>query len=149
MKRPTGVTVLSWLAIIAGAAEALASLGYLGFSAMVIPFVTVGSLASYGVAVVTLFGLGMLALGIAAVVFGIGALGLRSWAWPLGVTVFGIDALLAVVEIAFAGTAGLTVGVLGGLLLAIGIVTYLNTDKVRGVFGRSHHEPHATLPTAA
>ncbi len=152
MKRPLGVSIIAWLAIVAGAIEALISFGYLGFSQLLIPGFTLGSLAAYGALLVGSVGVALLVLGIVGIVFGIGALGLRSWAWMTGVILYGLNALLAVVTWFMTGFVGVTLFSVVGVVISVAIVAYLYTADAREAFGRVHHgmdSSHTTHATPA
>lgn len=130
-RRSVGITVLAVLAIIYGVLQFLGGLSLIGISAFAIPGLEVAaSLESIGIAA------GVVSLVVSAlfIAFGAGALGLRSWSWTLGVTLFGIMVLASIVGM-FSGemTIGLAVA---AVLFAIGLV-YLLTDDVRTAFG--HH----------
>ena len=85
MKRPTGVTVLGVLAIVGAVFGLLGALPLMGISGL--GFLSLGSASSSGVAFgSTLFmGIGviMLVSAVVQLVFGVGALQLKSWAWTL------------------------------------------------------------------
>jgi hypothetical protein len=132
MKRPVGITILAILAIIGGVLQLLGGLSFLGITALAVPGLEAAGLAEG-------FGLGagtvLIIMSVLSVVFGIGALMLRSWAWTLGVVLFGIS-LVANLVIMFMG--GLTVSVVVSALIAAGIIAYLYTDSVRTAFGHEH-----------
>jgi hypothetical protein len=139
MKRPTSMTVIAWLAIVAGALEAFLSTAYFGLSSLFLGAVTVtpltSSLASFSFAI----GISLLVLGVLAVVFGIGALSQRSWAWMLGIVTFALTAIAGVSYMLILGVAGVTVASVLGLVLSIAIVAYLFTETGREALGHSHH----------
>lgn len=130
-RRPVGVTVLAVLAIIYGALQLLGGLSLIGVTLFAVPGLEVSAfLESIGIAA----GVVSLILAAAFIVFGVGALGLRTWSWTLGVSLFGIMVLASIVGM-FTGqfTAGLVVA---AVLFAVALV-YLLTDDVRDALG--HH----------
>ena len=149
MKRPSSLAFIGWLAIIAGAVEAIVSLAYLGISGLVVPFVTVPALAVGG----TMTGIGLVTLlfGVLGITFGVGALQERSWSWAYGISLYVLNAVLAVVLMGVAGlSAGLTIGTVGGLIVSVVILGYLYSETVREALGHSaHHGPTMQHPTPA
>ena len=141
MKRPMGVTVLAVLAIIGGVLQLLAGLVLLGITGLIsIPGLTAATTALYaGAGFVVLGGIVMLALGALTVAFGVGALGLRSWAWTMGVVVSGLDVLTAVYSIVIAGfTTAAVISSLPILIIAGVVLGYLYSHGVREAFGHEH-----------
>ena len=141
MKRPIGVTVLAVLAIIGGVLQLLASLVMLGITGLVsIPGLTAATGALYAGAGFVLFGgIVMFVLGLLTLAFGIGALGLRSWAWTTGVVVSALDVLTAIYSMIVAGfTAAAVLGSLPVLIIAGVVLGYLYSHDVRVAFGHEH-----------
>jgi len=138
MKRPTGVTVIAVLAIIGAVLGVLAALPLLGMTSF--GFISGVSGQSGLLAVGTTLGIGLAALWIlvAAVqlIFGIGALQLRSWAWTLGVVLFGLTLVMYLVSLF---TIGITASSVVGILIAAVVIAYLYSHDVREAFG---HLPH-------
>lgn len=152
MKRPTGVTILAWLAIVGGALEILAAIfavialmAALAFTGAAAAAGALGGAA--GLAVVSIVALVLTIwiglLGIVAVVFGIGALGLKPWAWTLGVIWCYVAAVSDVLNI-FASRGGLVGGIVG-ILFALAILYYLYTQDVRVAFGKADKVPPSFL----
>jgi hypothetical protein len=133
------MTVFAWLAIVAGALEAIFSTAYFGLSSLFLGAVTVTPLTSSLAAFSLWTGIGLLVLGVAAIVFGIGALGLRSWAWMLGIVTFGLSAIAGIGYMLLLGVGGVTVASVLGLVLSIAIVAYLFTETGREALGHGHH----------
>lgn len=138
MKRPFGLTSLAVLAIVAGVAEMLVSfaafahLGLFGSGA-----------ASLVAGAVSLSGSQDLALGLSVVlfilaclyiVFAIGTFGMRAWAWGLGVALAILTVLNTGVSAAVAGR--LTAGDGFTVIVAILVLVYLYSARVRAAFGR-------------
>jgi hypothetical protein len=153
MKRPTAVTMISWLAIIGGALEAILSFNYLGFgqlafSAGSVPLTFAPLVAAF--APYALFiGIIMLVLGVSSVVFGVGALALRSWAWMLGLITFSLNILFGIGYMLLLGVPGVTVASVVGVIVSVVILAYLYTETVREALGREHgvdttHTTHVT-----
>jgi hypothetical protein len=149
MKRPTGVTILAWLAIVGGALEILAAIfavialmAALAFTGAAAASGELGgaaglAAASFVAAIVTIW-IGV--LGIVGVVFGVGALGLKPWAWTLGVIWCYVAAVSDIINIFTSRGSGL-VGALIGILFAVAILYYLHTAEVRVAFGKTEKVP--------
>ncbi|HEY5540587.1 MAG TPA: hypothetical protein VIL41_03930 [Coriobacteriia bacterium] len=145
MKRPTGVTILAWLAIIGGALEIFAAI--FAVLALMTALAVSGAAAAAGalggaagLAAASIFALVLTVwlgvLGIFGVVFGFGALGLKPWAWTIGVIWCYVAAVSDVVNI-FASRGGGLLGAIIGILFALAILYYLYSDEVRVAFGKS------------
>jgi hypothetical protein len=142
MKRPVGVTIIAWIAIIVGVLQLLGGLGVLGAVTGVIPGLTeaiTGLMPGAGAA--ALFSAIGIGAGVAAVVmallsivFGVGALGLRPWAWILGVVLYAITVILGLVAL----VSEFSVAVLITTLVAGAILAYLFTHDVRVAFQHEH-----------
>lgn len=141
MKRPIGVTIVAVLAIILGVLQLLGGLGLLGAVTGLVPGLT-EAISGFmpGAGATGLFGALGIGAGVAAVimavlsvVFGVGALGLRPWAWTLGVVLFAISVISGVVAL----VAEFTIPVLISTVVAAAILAYLFTREVRSAF---HHE---------
>jgi hypothetical protein len=146
MKRPVGVTILSVLALIGGSILVLSSLGYLGISALRTS-ILVGVVSGMSPMLVVSTGIVSLVLGGLAIAFGIGALGMKSWAWLTGMVVWSLSLVLGVVQLA---VTGISVVPVLSVLFAIAILAYLASGSVRdafGVEGGGHYTSHH--PTAA
>jgi hypothetical protein len=145
MKRPMGVTILAVLAIVGGIVNIVLALPYLGVTALALPGV-VASIGSLGTGVLMSLGVGMLLIGAIQLMFGIGAMQLRSWAWVMGVIGYGLSVLSAIVSVA---TVGFTSSVMLSGVIAVAILAYLFTHDVRtafdhedgSLFHSSHHTP--------
>ena len=72
-----------------------------------------------------------LIIGVASIAFGVGALSLKSWAWPMGIVVWGGSLILSVVQLAVTGIA--LIPVLSAIV-AVAILGYLASSSVREVF---------------
>ena len=123
--RPTGVTVLAVLAAIGGIFGVLAGLGLLGLGTLVAG-VGLGGLAF-------VFGLLVLALGVAELALAYGLWGLRPWAWRYGIALAALSVLLNVVELLL-GYSSITSVVISVVISGI-IIYYLNSPDVRRAFG--------------
>ncbi len=127
VKRSFGVTVLAIVAILAGilglmmAFGELSGLNFLGG--------TVHQMQTIQGALDVL----LLVLSVLYIVFGIGALQLRRWAWGLGVSL----AILSVLEVGIKAISGSFTGGDGfTIIIAVLILVYLYTPRVRQEFGR-------------
>lgn len=137
-ERPIGVTIIAVLAIIVGVLQLLGSLALFGLSAVSLPGFEYAALVStLGVA----GGVVMFVMAALMIAFGVGALMLKSWAWFLGVVLFGISLISAVVTML---TVGFEIGVLLSAAIALAILVYLFTPNVRAAFGRGHTGTPAT-----
>lgn len=133
MRRPAGVTILAWLAILWGIIEVLWSFVVMGFSSLswlTGVFVSQG-LQSWGAS--ALWG-GLVGLigAIALIVVGFGALSLRPWAWLLGVIAVVINLVPPILSIL---NGSWFWGILGLIIPGI-LAFYLLSPGVRKAFGR-------------
>ncbi len=144
--RPTGVTILAVLSIIAAIAFLLGGAVLIGLGLVIGTYAasqvtsslaTAGfsGLASLGTgtiaAIITAIGAIALILGILYLAVGVGFLGGKGWAWTLGMIVSIIGIVLDVVQIGF----GAYYNVLG-LIIGIIIVYYLTRPHVKAFFGK-------------
>ncbi|MDH4140903.1 MAG: hypothetical protein OEV43_10090, partial [Coriobacteriia bacterium] len=134
MKRPSGLMVVALLALVIGAAQILVALGYFGLAAFDWLAITelTGDLTEYAIEVSYAFGAALGVLGLGALVFGIGSLAMRAWAWTLGVVVYAIQIVLAVAMLLMFGI-GVNSGVVG--IAGAIILWYLSVPQVREAFG--------------
>jgi hypothetical protein len=128
VKRSFGVTVLAIVAILAGILGLIMSfndLGGLGLFG--------GGAAHQMQAIEAGLDAFLLILSVLYIVFGIGALQLRPWAWGLGVAL----AILTVLDV---GVKAVTTHIGSGdgfdVIIAVLILVYLYTSRVREEFGR-------------
>ncbi len=134
MKRPTGVTIIAILAIIVGILGVLGGVLGLAGGALLAGGAagTAGTAASGTLAI---FSGVSLVIGVLDIVLGIGLLGLKSWAWTLGVALQVIGLLLAITQIA---TNNATLGgELLGMVINVIILVYLFRGNVRTAFARA------------
>ena len=149
MNRPMGVTILAWLAIIGGA--------FALFGSIFVVIATMGALAlvGAGAAAATAAGAGaayasavlwamiglvmavwLAVLGVFEIVFGVGALGLKPWAWSVGVIWCYVAAVSDVISIFTSRGSGIFSSLIG-IVISIAILYYLYSDEVRAVFGKA------------
>src|SRR5215467_2712827 len=123
--RPTGVTILAILAILAGIGGLIAGAGLLALSGLVA--------AAYpgGAAVAAVIGAFLLILGILELVYGIGMLGGKGWAWILAMIGSVLNIVFGIVSIATGSVASVF-----GLIIAILILYYLTRPHVKAYFGK-------------
>ena len=147
MNRPMGVTILAWIAIVGGALEVLfgllailASLALLALGTAV-----AGPEGLFAGIIALVASVISVALGAVGLAFGVGALGLKPWAWSLGVIWCYVAAALEVVNILGARSAGgvisAIIGALIGIAIAAALLYYLFTDEVKAAFGKSGQTP--------
>jgi hypothetical protein len=145
MNRPTGVTILGWIAVVFGAIGLVGSI--LGaFAALALMFAGAGLAGAGGVAggaVVAGSAFMLLALTIwtailsaIEIAFGVGALQLKPWAWSLG-TIWTWVSMASTLLTLIANKGSGLFSALLSIIVAIAILYYLYTDEVRAAFGKS------------
>ncbi|MBI5231298.1 MAG: hypothetical protein HY876_03935 [Coriobacteriales bacterium] len=147
MTRPIGVTIIAILAIVAAVFYLLGALPILGLGG-VLTAIGMTEFASLAGAVGLTVGVIALALAVADLVFGIGALQLKSWAWTLGVTLFSASIVFAIASMLLVGLA--VSNVVSGVI-ALAVLVYLFTPDVRTAFGHGAHmtpSGHTPMPTS-
>ena len=127
--RPTGVTILAVLAIIGGV------LGILGALAVMLGGAAVSTVDAGTGGSVLIYGILELAVSVAYLAFGIGAWGLKPWAWSLGIIVAGASVVLSIVGVLLGWTN--IAGVLLNVVVSGVILYYLFTPGVKAAFGRA------------
>jgi hypothetical protein len=138
-QRPVLLTVLAILAIIFGALAILGSLAAFGLGAIGVAATSATVQTAAGSAII----LGILGLvgGALELLFGIGTLLDRAWAWWLGVIGLSLSILSNLISIvlgAINNTLGSAIaGSVIGLVVAGLILYYLNTSAVKAYFGRA------------
>jgi len=156
LSRPTGVTILAILAIIAAIAFLLGGAVLIGLGLVIGTYAasqvtsslaTAGfsGLASLGAgtiaAIITAIGAIALILGILYLAVGVGFLGGKGWAWTLGIIVSIIGIVLDVVQIGFGAYSNVL-----GLIIGIIIVYYLTRPHVKAFFGKVSPMMHPSTP---
>jgi len=154
--RPTGVTILAVLSIIAAIAFLLGGAVLIGLGLVIGTYAasqvtsslaTAGfsGLASLGAgtiaAIITAIGAIALILGILYLAVGVGFLGGKGWAWTLGIIVSIIGIVLDVVQIGFGAYSNVL-----GLIIGIIIVYYLTRPDVKAFFGKGSPMMHPSTP---
>jgi len=135
MKRPFGVTVIAVLALIGGLFGLCWPILVFTGSALLGPvFGTIGVIA----------GIFLIVGPILQLVFAFGALGLRPWAWYLGLISTGITVLGVVINL-FQG-ASFWSAIWGGLVPII-IFFYLLSPNVRQAFDTAPQQPESAAST--
>jgi len=146
LSRPTGVTILAILAILAAIfllftgtvliglglvigtyaasqiSSALAAAGYPGLASL-----GAGTIA----AIITAFGAIFLILGLLDVALGVGFLGGKGWAWTLGMIVSVINIVWNILQIGFGSYSSAF-----GVIIFVIIAYYLTRPHVKAFFGR-------------
>lgn len=125
MQRPTGVTVLAVVAAIGGLSSLLGGLGLLGIGAVFAAYSGIGALAS-------LFGLIILALGVAQLAIAYGFWTLKPWAWTWGITLEAVGVLISLVELVL--SYGSISSFVIGVVIAGIVIYYLNMPDIRRAF---------------
>jgi len=147
MKRPAGITFVAVVAVILGLAQIGVALGYFNIASL--EFLEVswlrGDVASISSNVLYATGAGLALLGVLGIAYGIGALGVRAWAWTLGVATYLLGIAGSVVMLFVTQTA-LTAAVTG--IVSALMAWYLSTQEVREAFGQESataggQRPHA------
>ncbi len=157
--RPTGVTVLAVLSILAGIVFLIGGVGAIALGVVIGTYAgsqitsslaTAGysGLASLGAgtiaAILTVIGAVVLILGILYLAVGVGFLGGKGWAWTLGMIGFIIGIVLNIVQIAFGAYTNAI-----GLIIGIFIVYYLTRPHVKGFFGKGGSTTLSRSPAPA
>jgi len=127
--RPTGVTILAVLALIGGVFGILGALALMlgGAAASTVDAGIGGSALIYGIL--------SLAISVAYLAFGIGAWGLKPWAWSLGIIIAGASVLLSLISILLGWNT--ISGVIINVVVSGVILYYLFTPGVKAAFGRA------------
>ena len=118
--RPTGITILAVLAGIGGVLMAIS-----GIALTVLGAVAFGGLGA-------LLGLAFLAVAALYLAFCVGGLQMQPWAWPLGVVGAAASAILSILQLI---GGDFSQGI--SLLIAGGILYYLNQPTIKAAFGRA------------
>ena len=135
MDRPRGLTIIAWLALIGGVLQILGSLGLVGIGAF---GMLIGSTGTLRLAVGRGFGfpmwtgIALMLFGVAGVVLGYGMLEERSWSWTMGITLYVLNLIGAIVLLL---TTGLGATVLFVGILSAVILGYLSTSIARDALG--------------
>jgi hypothetical protein len=136
-QRPTGITILAILGIIGGVLGILGGCGVVAGGALLGAAgaqAGVGDAAGMG-GLLSVYGIVILLLAVADIVFGIGAWTLKPWAWMLGLVLQGISVVIALVSIV-AGWSSFGSQIIGLAVNAV-IIYYLMTPDVKKAFGRA------------
>lgn len=139
-----GVTILAWLAIVGGAFAILAAI--FAVIALFAALAITGAVAAggayagaAGLAAASMFAIiltiWLAILGVFEIIFGIGALGLKPWAWTVGVVWCYVAAVSDVINIFASRGSGLFSGIIG-IAIAVAILYYLYTEEVKAAFGK-------------
>lgn len=128
--RPMGITILAVLSAIGGVLGLLGSLAIIGIGGLAAA--STGSAAFFGLGAI--WGLIILALAIASLVFAYGAWTLKPWAWSLGVALQVISLVLAALTVVSGGD--ISSQIIGVVISAI-ILYYLFQPNIKAAFGRA------------
>jgi uncharacterized membrane protein (DUF2068 family) len=154
-RRPTGVTILAVLFVIAGAFTLLGGIGTL----VAIPFVSnvnlndinnelqfngqqplltpgeQSALAQGSGSILTVLGAVLIPLGIASLVVAYGLFKAKSWAWVVAVVLSIIGVVVNVISLVTANMGAMT-GALVGIAINAIVLYYLSRRNVRQYFGK-------------
>lgn len=133
MRRPLGVTILGFLAILMGIIGILGGCMLMGFGSLLAP---IGALFGGGQLGSSAFagGLGWAVSAVIALIAGFGALALKGWAWILGLLASGLSLASALWGILQGSSWFFSAP---GLILPAVVFIYLLTPGVRKAFGRA------------
>jgi len=124
-RRPTGVTILGILSILAGLGGIIVGAGVLALSGLA------ASAYPGGATVAAVIGAILLIIGILELVYGIGFFGGKGWAWTLAMIGSVLNIVFGIVSIVFG-----SVGSVFGLIVSILILYYLTRPHVKAFFGK-------------
>ena len=125
--RPTGITILAVLSAIGGVLSILGGIGLIGLSG--VAGASTGSASLFGMGAI--FGVLLLASGVASLAFAYGAWTLQPWAWVLGVALQLISLGLAVLTIIGGGDIASQII---GIAIAGIILYYLMQPNIKAAF---------------
>lgn len=138
MKRPVGVTILAVIAIIYGAFSLLVAL--LGVAGIAIDLSgALNRSTGYNVPTLVYAVIGDVILGVLYLIFGIGSLQLKGWAWTTGVVALALDVLRQLVGLFILqgfSVSKLVVAIITVVVAAL-VIWYLFRPNVRAAFGKS------------
>ena len=143
MKRPLGLTIIAWLAIVGGALQILGSLGLVGLGSVGILIGSTSQLTKIvflGVGFDLWTGVILMAFGAIGLVFGLGVLALRSWSWTMGIVLYGLNLIAGLVLLFYTGFGVTTAFV---TVLSAVILGYLLAPTAREALG---HVPGGMTP---
>jgi hypothetical protein len=128
--RPTGITILAILSAIGGVLSILGGIALIGLGG--VAGASSGSAALFGLGAI--FGLLLLASGIASLAFAYGAWTLQPWAWTLGVALQIVSLALAVLTVIGGGDISSQII---GVAISLIILYYLMQPSIKAVFGKA------------
>ncbi len=151
MKRPLGLTIIAWLAIVGGVLQVLGSLGLVGIGSIGILIGSTSQLtkiALFGIDFGIWTGVVLMAFGAIGLVFGMGLLVMKSWSWTLGLILYGLNLVAGLALLFYTGLGATTA--LVTLVSAI-ILGYLLSPAAREALGHGTTSdtgvtPHAPHP---
>jgi hypothetical protein len=133
--RPTGVTILGILSILAGLGGITVGAGVLALSGLA------ASAYPGGAAFAAVIGAILLIIGLLELVYGIGFFGGKGWAWTLAMIGSVLQIIFGIVSIAFG-----SVGSVFGLIISILILYYLTRPHVKAYFGKGPPMGSSSMP---
>lgn len=133
MKRPVGITVLAVIAVIYGIFNLLLTLlGLLGSALLASGFGAKAVKFSAGTLVYATITDAV--IGIVFLVFGIGALRLKGWAWTIGVAALVLEVIRQIVGLVMQGFSAGTI-IRDGITIVIALVLLGYLVRERAAFG--------------
>lgn len=128
--RPTGVTIISLLAAVGGVFAILGAIGAFVVGTVLDSIAgDLGGSAIFSLGLLFAIGIGM--IGIANLIFAVGAYRLRPWAWTMGVVLNAMSLVLNALPLTMGGQVDIVSIVVSGV-----IIFYLTRPEVRAAFGR-------------
>jgi uncharacterized membrane protein (DUF2068 family) len=125
---PVPVMALTLLAVGLGASAMVLGLALLGTSSLAF---LVSSTTDIGI-MAPIIGSAQLVVGVSALVLAFGLWFQRSWAWGLGIVVFGLSLIVSAASVA----AGATVGSVAVLIaISLLVLWYLYQPRVKALYG--------------
>jgi len=148
MNRPTGLTIIGWLALIGGGLQVLGSLGLVGIGAFGVLIGSTGAVQTMvllGLDFTMWTGIVLIALGLIGIACGAGILTMKPWSWTMGIVLYVLN-LAASFVLLYATGIGVTM--LFVALMSAAIIGYLYTATAREALGHpagrgmTPHAPH-------
>ena len=137
MKRPLGLTIIAWLAIVGGALQVLGSLGLVGLGSFGILIGSTSALEGIlllNVGISLWIGVILMAFGAIGLIFGFGVMAMRPWSWTMGIVLYALNLAAGLVLLFYTGFGVTTAFV---CLISAIIVGYLMAPTAREALGHA------------
>jgi hypothetical protein len=137
MKRPLGLTIIAWLAIVGGALQVLGSLGLVGVGSFGILIGSMSALEGillFNVGISLWIGVILMAFGAVGLIFGFGVMAMRPWSWTMGIIIYALNLVAGLVLLFYTGFGATTVFV---CLLSAIVLGYLMAPSAREALGHA------------